>query len=97
MKKKNSSRPHIEHSPLRTDPVRQIIQAKAVLAPMSGITDIPFRLMARKYGCDFAFTEMIDVNGIKIGDKTQLTIMAGPCAVESEELMEEVASKLSVH
>lgn len=41
-----------------------MIRSKAVLAPMSGITDIPFRLMTRKYGCGFAFTEMIDVNGI---------------------------------
>lgn len=44
--------------------IRKIIEAKAVMAPMSGITDIPFRLMARKFGCKFAFTEMIDVNGI---------------------------------
>jgi 3-deoxy-7-phosphoheptulonate synthase len=38
---------------------------------------------------------IINVNGVKIGDPTQLTIMAGPCAVESQELMDEVASKLS--
>jgi len=44
--------------------IKKIIKAKAVLAPMSGITDIPFRMMARKFGCEFAFTEMIDVNGI---------------------------------
>jgi len=44
--------------------IKKIIKAKAVLAPMSGITDIPFRLMARKFACRFAFTEMIDVNGI---------------------------------
>ncbi len=44
--------------------IKKIIEAKAVLAPMSGITDIPFRMMARKFGCKFAFTEMIDVNGI---------------------------------
>lgn len=38
---------------------------------------------------------IINVNGVKIGAKDELTIMAGPCAVESQELMDEVASKLS--
>ena len=46
------------------DPIRQMIEAKAVLAPMAGITDVPFRMLARSFGCRFAFTEMIDVNGI---------------------------------
>ncbi|MGB2601129.1 MAG: tRNA dihydrouridine synthase DusB [Candidatus Omnitrophota bacterium] len=46
------------------DPIRQMIEAKAVLAPMAGITDVPFRMLARRFGCKFAFTEMIDVNGI---------------------------------
>jgi 3-deoxy-7-phosphoheptulonate synthase len=36
---------------------------------------------------------IIDVNGVKIGSK-QLAAIAGPCAVESEEQMEEVAKKL---
>jgi len=35
-----------------------------MLAPLSGVTDVPFRLIARKFGCKFAFTEMVDVNGI---------------------------------
>lgn len=29
------------------------------LAPMAGITDLPFRMMSRKYGCGLAFAEMI--------------------------------------
>ena len=44
--------------------VRKMISAGAVLAPMSGITDLPFRLLCRQFGCGFAFTEMIDVNAI---------------------------------
>jgi tRNA-dihydrouridine synthase B len=46
------------------DSIAKMIDAKIILAPMSGITDVPFRLMARKFGCRFAFTEMIDVNGV---------------------------------
>jgi tRNA-dihydrouridine synthase B len=48
----------------KKDAISEMVKAKAVLAPMSGITDIPFRLMARKFGCRFTFTEMIDINGL---------------------------------
>lgn len=37
---------------------------------------------------------IIEVNGIKIGSK-QLAMMAGPCSVESEEQMEEIAKFLA--
>lgn len=59
----------------RTDPVQQMITAKAVLAPMSGITDIPFRLMCRKFGCKFAFTEMIDINGIYYNNRKTFDLL----------------------
>ncbi len=36
------------------------INSQIFLAPLSGITDLPFRLINRKFGCQFAFTEMID-------------------------------------
>lgn len=49
--------------------IDQMIEAKAVLAPMAGVTDLPFRLMCRKFGCRFAFTEMVDVNGIAYGNR----------------------------
>lgn len=38
---------------------------------------------------------VVNVNGVKIGSKEQLAIMAGPCAVESDEQMEKVAKELS--
>ncbi|MFH1878990.1 MAG: tRNA dihydrouridine synthase DusB [Candidatus Omnitrophota bacterium] len=57
------------------DPVRQIIDAKAVLSPMAGVTDAPFRIMARRRGCAFAFTEMIDVNGIVYNNRKTFTLM----------------------
>lgn len=49
---------------VKANPIGTMIKVKTVLAPMSGITDVPFRLMCRKFGCRFAFTEMVDVNGI---------------------------------
>ncbi|HOF05910.1 MAG TPA: tRNA dihydrouridine synthase DusB [Syntrophales bacterium] len=34
------------------------------LAPMAGITNLPFRTIVRRYGCLLAFTEMVSVNGL---------------------------------
>lgn len=46
-----------------------IKNAKMFMSPMSGITDIPFRMILQKYGCKFMFTEMIDVNGLAHNNK----------------------------
>ena len=40
------------------------IKGKAVLAPLAGISNLPFRLINRSFGCPFAFTEMISANGL---------------------------------
>jgi tRNA-dihydrouridine synthase B len=34
------------------------------LAPMAGITNLPFRTIAREFGCGLAFTEMISATGL---------------------------------
>lgn len=34
------------------------------MAPMAGITNLPFRLLVREFGCALAFTEMISANGL---------------------------------
>lgn len=57
---------------MKRDSIQDMIKNKATLAPMSGITDIPFRIMCRKFGCKFAFTEMIDVNGIVYRNRKSL-------------------------
>jgi nifR3 family TIM-barrel protein len=40
------------------------LKGKALLAPLAGISNLPFRLIARSFGCALAFTEMISANGI---------------------------------
>ena len=40
-----------------------------VLAPMAGITDRPFRTLARRYGAGIVCMEMISANAIKYGNK----------------------------
>jgi len=57
------------------DPIAEIIRAKVFLAPMAGVTDIPFRLIAQEYGCRFSFTEMIDVNGIAYNNKKTVRML----------------------
>lgn len=43
----------------------------AVMAPIAGHTDIPFRRMIRRFGCRHAFTEMIDAGSLVFqGQKT---------------------------
>ena len=34
------------------------------LAPMAGISDLPFRTIARSFGCGLAFTEMVSASGL---------------------------------
>ena len=47
------------------------LQNKALLAPLAGISNLPFRLVARSFGCSLAFTEMISANGlVRNSDKT---------------------------
>ena len=40
------------------------LSGKVWLAPLAGITNLPFRLIAREYGCDLCLTEMISANGL---------------------------------
>lgn len=37
------------------------------LAPMAGITDLPFRKVFREFGCGLAFTEMVSASGLMRG------------------------------
>lgn len=58
-----------------TSPIEQMTDAKAILSPMAGITDLPFRMLARRFGCKFAFTEMIDVNGVIYNNQKTFDLM----------------------
>ncbi len=51
----------------------------AILAPLAGHTDLPMRMSARRHGCRFAFTEMIDAGSLVFGsDKTLRLAARGP-------------------
>jgi nifR3 family TIM-barrel protein len=39
------------------------------LAPMAGITDLPFRVLCKKYGCGLVYSEMVSAKGLYYKDK----------------------------
>jgi len=43
-----------------------------ILAPLSGHSDMPYRNSARRFGCRFAFTEMIDAGSLVFGNEKAL-------------------------
>lgn len=49
---------------------------KVMLAPMAGVTDLPFRLMVRKYSkIDLAFTEMVSAKAMHYNDKKTFDLL----------------------
>ncbi|MEI6305893.1 MAG: tRNA dihydrouridine synthase DusB [Deltaproteobacteria bacterium] len=50
-----------------------------VLAPLAGITNLPFRILCRREGASLAFTEMVSVNGlVREGVKTLAMLKSTP-------------------
>ena len=47
-----------------------------ILAPMAGITDLPFRLINRSFGCGLAFTEMISTAALVHRNKNTLRMLS---------------------
>ncbi|MBT1073507.1 tRNA dihydrouridine synthase DusB [Pelotalea chapellei] len=43
---------------------RLVLAHNVVLAPLAGITNLPFRILCRREGAALAFTEMVSVNGL---------------------------------
>ena len=66
-------------------------------APMSGISDYPFRQMAKEHGCSLAFTEMVSADGLLRKGKSFLRIGEGehPVSVQlfgsNAEILAEAA------
>ncbi len=49
------------------------------LAPLAGYTDLPFRSVVKKFGCDLTFSEMINVNAIAFNnEKTKKMMIKSP-------------------
>jgi tRNA-dihydrouridine synthase B len=47
-----------------------------VLAPLAGISDLPFRMINRSWGCRLAFTEMISCSSLVHGSRNTLKMLS---------------------
>lgn len=52
------------------------IQDKLILAPMAGITDLPFRLLCKEQGCDILYTEMVSAKAMYYKNKNTVPLLA---------------------
>lgn len=54
-----------------------VLKNNILLAPMAGITDLPYRLIMRHYGAGLAFSEMVSGNGlIRAGRNTEALLLS---------------------
>lgn len=78
--------------------------APVFLAPMAGVTDLPFRAMCASMGADFTYTEMVSAKGLSYGGKNSFALLETaaeerPCGVQlfgsEPEVMANMARMLS--
>lgn len=48
---------------------------KIILAPMAGVTDLPFRTICKDFGADVVFSEMVSAKAIHFGDKKTFELL----------------------
>lgn len=59
--------------------IQSILQGGLLLAPLAGITDWPMRLICKRMGCSFAYSEMVSAKGLCYGGaKTQELLYVHP-------------------
>lgn len=51
------------------------IQNKLILAPMAGVTDLPFRLLCKEQGCDILYTEMVSAKAMYYNNKNTIPLL----------------------
>lgn len=74
-----------------------------VLAPMAGVTDLPFRLLCKEQGCGLLYTEMISAKAVLYRNKNtkpllEVTPQERPIALQlfgsEPEIMAQIAAEL---
>lgn len=81
-----------------------MIENPAGLAPMAGVTDLPFRILCREQGCGLFYTEMVSAKAMYYKNKNTVELLQTmpeehPLAVQlfgsEPELMAEMGLRLS--
>ena len=52
-----------------------MIKGNLILAPMAGVTDLPFRLLCKEMGADLIYTEMVSAKGIRYENKNTESLL----------------------
>lgn len=82
------------------------LESNIFLAPMAGITDIPYRRIMKRFGASLVYTEMISANGlIRAGHKTRQLMLSSreeqPLGIQlfgtDPEIMAKAAREASPH
>jgi len=81
-----------------------ILDNNVFLAPMAGITDMPFRILCKEQGCGLVYTEMVSAKGMHYLDEktrllTEISEKEKPVAVQifgsDPDIMAGVAARLN--
>lgn len=81
-----------------------VLDNNVFLAPMAGITDMPFRILCKEQGCGLLYSEMISAKGIYYNDAksfrlTEIDPSEEPTAIQifgsEPDIMAKVAERLS--
>lgn len=79
------------------------LKGNLILAPMAGVTDLPFRILCKEQGADLVYTEMISAKGIYYNNKNtaklwEIDETERPAALQlfgsEPELMADMAQKI---
>ncbi|MCI8949044.1 MAG: tRNA dihydrouridine synthase DusB [Lachnospiraceae bacterium] len=79
------------------------LDCNLILAPMAGVTDLPYRVLCREQGCGMAVTEMVSAKAILYRNKNtqallQVSKAEGPVAVQlfgsDPEILGEIAAEM---
>ncbi|MFH1655743.1 MAG: tRNA dihydrouridine synthase DusB [Candidatus Omnitrophota bacterium] len=55
------------------------LKSRLILAPLAGVSDLPFRMLNRKFGCELAFTEMLNCRSLSYKSrKTKQMLFSDP-------------------
>ncbi len=80
-----------------------VLKNNVFLAPMAGVTDMPFRILCKEQGCGLVYTEMVSAKGMHYNDDksfklTEIDDSERPAAVQifgsDPSIMAEIAGRL---
>ncbi len=80
-----------------------VLDTPVVLAPMAGVTDLPFRVLCREQGCGMVCTEMVSAKAVHYNNKNSRLLLAvrqeeRPVSLQlfgsEPELLGEIAARL---